>query len=174
MLLRAGAWRGRGLDGQRLGCGVAVQVAQPGSKPAGGGLVVGVNFSGPPGASKTSVFFRKASSVMRFCCRHRTSSSAIRSRWRSSSATTTPLLAPVLCDRSAEEPPDDGVCACLWSGLRAFKGSIPERRSDPCLPLGPRWSSSPARVVLGRHFRSRERHALSWPLQSLGAEPSCD
>lgn len=174
MLLRAGAWRGQGLDGQRLECGVAVQVAQPGSRPAGGGLVVRVNFSGPPGASRISVSFRKASSVMRCCCRHLTSSSAIRSRWRSCSATTTPLLAPVLCDRSAVEPLDDGVCACLGSGLRAFKGLVPARRSDPCLPLGPRWSSLPARVVLGPRFRSRERHALSWPLQSLGAEPSGD
>lgn len=174
MLLRAGVWRGQGPDGLRLEYGVAVQVAQPGSNPVGGGLVARANFSGPPGESKTSVFFRKASSVMRFCCKHRTSSSAIRSRWRSSSTTTTPLLAPVLCDGSAEEPPDAGVCSCLGSGLRAFKGSVPERRSGPCLLLGQRWSSLPARVVLGPRFRSRERHALSWPLQSLGGEPAGD
>ncbi len=172
--MRAGAWRGRGLEGRRLESGVAVQVAQPGSNPAGGILVSRANFSGPPGASKTSVFFRKASSVMRFCCRHLTSSSAIRSRWRSSSETTTPLLAPVLCARSAEEPPDDGFCACLGSGLRAFKGSVPERRSDPCLPLGPRWSSLPERVELGPRFRSRERYVLSWPLRSLGGGPAGD
>ena len=172
--MRAGAWRGWGLDGRRLESGVAVQVAQPGSNPAGGLLVARANFSGPPGASRTSASFRKVLSVMRFCCRHRTSSSAIRSRWRSCSATTTPMLAPVLCDRSAEETPDDGVCACSGSGLRAFKGCLPERRSGPCLPLGQRWSSWPARVVLAPRFRSRERHALSWPLRSLGAEPAGD
>ncbi len=172
--MRAGAWRGRGLDGRRLESGVAVQVDQPGSNPAGGGLVARANVSGPPGASKTSVFFRKASSVMRFCCKHLTSSSAIRSRWRSCSATTTPLLAPVLCDRSAKGPPDDGACACSGSGLLAFKGSLPERRLGPCLPLGQRWSSLPARVVLGPRFRSRVRRAPSWPLRSLGAEPAGD